>query len=67
MEIELNVKQLLDKNNQTKYWLTKKLQTDYKFATKLIENETKSITFQMIGKLCDILECTPNELFSVKK
>ena len=57
MQVKLNVKQLLDKNNKTKYWLVKKLETDYRFATKLLENETKSITFQMIGKLCDIFDC----------
>jgi len=67
MEIELNVKQLLEKNNRTKYWLVKKLETDYRFATKLIDNGTKSITFQMIGKLCDIFECTPNELFTIRR
>ena len=66
MEVELNLKLLMDRNNRTKYWLVKKLETDYRFATKLIENETKSITFQMIGKLCEIFECTPNELFVVK-
>jgi len=67
MEIRLNVKQLLEQNGRTKYWLVKKLETDYRFATKLIENETKSITFQMIGKLCDIFDCTPNELFVLIK
>ena len=67
MEIELNIKQLLSKNGNSKYWLVKKLETDYRFVTKLLENETKSISFQMIGKLCDIFECTPNELFSIKE
>jgi len=67
MQIELDIKHLLDKNNKTKYWLVKKLETDYRFATKLIENDTKSITFQMIGKLCSIFDCTPNDLFTIKK
>ena len=66
MDIELNLKQLLAENNRTKYWLVKKLETDYRFATKLLENETKSITFQMIGRLCEIFECTPNDLFVIK-
>ena len=66
VEIELNIQQLLDKNGRTKYWLVKKLETDYRFATKLLENETKSISFHMIGKLCHIFDCTPNELFSIK-
>jgi len=67
MHVELNVKQLLAINNKKKYWLAKKLETDYRFATKLIENETKSISFQMIGKLCDIFECTPNDLFTISQ
>ena len=67
MEVELNLKELLEKNNKTKYWLVKKLETDYRFANKLLENETKSITFQMIGRLCEIFDCTPSELFTMKK
>jgi len=67
MQAELNIKHLMAINNRTKYWLTKKLETDSRFATKLIENKTTSISFQMIGKLCDIFECTPNELFTIKK
>jgi len=67
MEAKLNIKQLLEARNQTKYWLVKRLETDYRFATKLLENETKSITFEMIGKLCHIFDCTPNELFIIKK
>jgi len=67
MEIELNIKYLLGKNKKTKYWLIKKLETDHRFATKLIENDTKSISFQMIGKLCHIFDCTPNDLFTIKE
>jgi len=65
MQVEMNVKQLLDSKNKKKYWLAKMLETDYRFATKLIENETKSISFQMIGRLCTIFDCTPNELFTI--
>lgn len=66
MTVELNLQHLLDKNKKTKYWLVKKLETDYRFATKLLENETKSISFEMIGKLCMIFNCAPNELFTIK-
>ena len=62
--VKLNIKKLLEKNEKTKYWLVKHLETDYRFATKLLENETKSISFQMIDKLCALFECTPNDLFT---
>ena len=64
--VKLNIAALLEQRQQTKYWLVKQLETDYKFATKLLENETKSISFKMIGKLCAIFQCTPNELFTVE-
>ena len=67
MKVELNIQHLLDKKGETKYWLVKKLETDYTFAGKLLEGKTKSISFQMIGRLCDLLECTPGELFIIKK
>ena len=67
MESELNIKHLMSINNRSKYWLTKKLATDSRFVTKLIENETTSISFEMIGKLCDIFDCTVDELIILKE
>jgi len=63
----LNIEHLLIKNNRSKYWLVKKLETDYRYVTKLMNNETKSISFEMIAKLCDLFECKPNDLFIIKK
>ena len=67
MDAELNIKHLMDKSKITKYGLTKKLETDSRFVTKLIENRTTSISFPMIAKLCDIFDCTPSELIILKK
>ena len=67
MKAKLNLKKLMEERKKSKYWLVKKLETDYRYATKLIEGETKSITFEMIGKLCMLFECTPNELFVVEE
>ena len=61
--IELNLKQLLERDKRTKYWLVKNLETDYPYATKLIENKTKSISFNMIDRLCVLFDCEPNDLF----
>jgi len=67
MQSELNIKHLMAINGRTKYWLAKKLETDSRFATKLIENETRSISFEMIDKLCEIFDCTISELIILKK
>ena len=36
---------------------------EYELSKKYLENETKSIKFENLKAICDILECTPNDLF----
>ncbi len=63
--IKLNVLELLEKKGKTKYWLYKQMGMSYQNFTKMIRNETKSIRYENIETLCQILECTPNELFRI--
>ena len=63
--VKLNIQALLNQRNKTKYWLVKKLETDYRYVNKLLANETVSISFNMIGKLCEIFDCEPNDLFKI--
>lgn len=62
----LNIKELLKKKNKTKYWLVKEIESDFQSVTKMMENETKGIKFETIEKLCNALDCTPNDLFKRK-
>lgn len=61
--LKLRVKELLEKENKTKYWLYKQLGMSYQNFSKMINNETKSIRYENIETLCLIFNCTPNELF----
>ena len=63
--IKLNILELLEKNGKTKYWLYKQMGMSYQNFTKMIRNETKSIRFENLETLCLLLECTPNELFTI--
>ncbi|MBR4286305.1 MAG: helix-turn-helix transcriptional regulator [Clostridia bacterium] len=63
--IKLRVKQLLEENNKTKYWLYKQMGMSYQNFSKMINNETKSIRYENIETLCLIFNCTPNELFEI--
>ena len=60
--IRLNALELLEKKGKTKYWLYKQLGMSYQNFTKMINNETKSIQYENIDAMCQLLECTPNEL-----
>ena len=65
--VTLNVKELLRKNNKTKYWLFNQLNDvgniSYTNFNNLVENKTQSIKYTNIEKLCKIFKCKPNDLF----
>lgn len=61
--VQLNVLELLKQKGHTKYWLYIQLGMSYQNFSKMINNETKSIRYENIEALCQLLECSPNELF----
>ena len=63
--IKLNVITLLKKKGKSRYWLYKQLGMSYQNFKRMIENETKSIQIERIETLCQLLDCTPNELFLI--
>ena len=46
--VKLNAINLLEKNGKTKYWLYKQLGMSYQNFSKMINNETKSIRYEVI-------------------
>lgn len=63
--IRLNITPLLEKKGKTRYWLYKQLGMSYQNFKRMIDNETKSIQIERIETLCMLLDCTPNDLFSI--
>ncbi len=61
--IKMNVQSLLDERGKTRYWLVKEMQTTYKTVNKICDNTLTGLQLETIEKLCEILECTPNDLF----
>lgn len=65
--VKLNAIELLKKQGKTKYWLWKQLGMSYGNFNKMINNETSSIKYSTIDTLCNVLDCTPNELLIYDK
>lgn len=63
--VRLNILPLLAKKGKTKYWLYKQLGMSYQNFNRMVNNETSSIKLERIETLCQLLECTPNELFDI--
>ncbi len=61
--LKLRVLELLKKKNKTKYWLYIQLNMSYQNFNNMISNRTKSIKYENIELLCELLDCSPNDLF----
>ena len=65
--IQLKIKEILKKQKKTKYWLIKNMQSGYQYMNRMINNETKSIKFDTLDKMCDLLDCDVSDLIVRKK
>lgn len=61
--MELRILDILKEQNKSKYWLYIRMGLSYQNFNRLINNQTKSIKFENLQALCEILECEPNDLF----
>lgn len=61
--MKLRILEILKEKGKTKYWLNKQLGLSFQNCNNLVNNKTVSIKFENLQALCDILECTPNDLF----
>ncbi len=61
--LKLNVLNLLKQKGHTKYWLYMQLGMSYQNFNNMVNNKTKSIRYETMETLCQIFECSPNDLF----
>ena len=61
--MKFRIDEILSEKGKSRYWLYMQLGMSYQNFKKLVENDTKGIKFENLQALCDILECTPNDLF----
>lgn len=63
--IRLRILQILKEQNRTKYWLYKQMDMSYQNFNKIVNNETSSIRFENLEKICRILNVEIGELFEM--
>lgn len=61
--MKLRVLDILKEKGKTKYWLYIQLGLSYRNFDNMVNNRTQGMKFENLQALCDILECTPNDLF----
>lgn len=63
--LQINVDALLEARGVTRYWLSKQMAMEYQNVVKLAEGKTTAIRFETLETLCLVLDCTPNDLFTI--
>lgn len=65
--VQLRILQILEEQHHTKYWLYKQMDLSYQNFNRMVMNETKSIKFENLDKLCQILKCPIGDLFETSE
>lgn len=65
--IYVRVNEILKEKKKSKYWFIKNMEGGYQSLSHLMNNETVSIRFETLEKMCDILECEPGDIIIRKK
>ncbi|MBR0280046.1 MAG: helix-turn-helix transcriptional regulator [Oscillibacter sp.] len=63
--IRLNVSELLEKRGKTRYWLSRQMGISYQNVCRMTAQQTRGIRFETLETLCQVLDCTPNDLFTI--
>ena len=68
MGITINIRETAEKRGiKTAYRLQKRAGLSPSNASRLFNNNIVQISIDTLGKLCDVLDCEPNDLFVVDK
>lgn len=60
--IYIKLGEVLKEKGYTKYWLAKETDINFQTISLLERNETKSIRFETLEKICKALKCKPNDI-----
>ena len=63
--MKLKLKQYLNDNNISVYWLEKETKISHKTLYDMVNSKTTAIKFTNLGKICKALNCTPNDIFEL--
>lgn len=61
--VRLRILEILKEQNHTKYWLFKQMDLSYQNFNRMVMNETRSIRFENLDTLSNILNCSVGDLF----
>ena len=63
--IRLRIMELLEQKQQSIYWLSGQTGISYQNTHRMVKGKSRGIRLENIEILCQVLDCTPNDLFVI--
>jgi putative transcriptional regulator len=64
--VEVKLNELLKERNKSLYSVAKESGITYAALLRINKNKVSSMSFDVLEKLCETLNCTPNDLLVIK-
>ena len=64
--VNVKIKELLESDDRNISWLSEKTGLSYSSLHKLVNNQTQSISFDSIYKICKVLNCNISDILELK-
>lgn len=64
--IKIDIKNKLNEMDKSIYWLHKESGITYANLSNLTNNKTTSVKWDILEKICKVLECTPNDIIKIE-
>lgn len=61
------LKSVIEEKGVTKYWLAQKTGVSWQNLKKIEDGKTTRIEFDLLEKLCEVLDCQPGDLLQYHK
>lgn len=61
--LKLKLREILNEQHKSGYWLSKESGVSTNAINKMCNQETNTIRFDTLEKICIALHCTPDQLF----
>lgn len=63
--MRIKIDSVLQDRGKSRYWLSQQLNCSYQSLVKLCNSETTSISFDLMSRICNALNCLPNDIFDI--
>ena len=64
--MKIKIDKVLEQQNRSIYWLAKQTDISYNNLLNLIKGKNKSISFEVLKKICIALNCAIEDILEIK-